>query len=93
MYSTFLFIYGYLMLEGPVSNLPEQLPNFEKELVKHLSCVTTQLLLAFCQKLLVHWFLMENFGCLLCKFYFTQLTAVCIADTDKLLYLVESQQK
>ena len=48
MYSTFLFIYGYLML---VSNLPEQLPNFENELVKHLPCVTTQLLLAFCQKL------------------------------------------
>ena len=54
MYATFLLIHGYLMLEGPVSNLPEQLPNFEKEWVKHLLCVTTQLLLAFCQKLLVH---------------------------------------
>ena len=53
MYSTFLFSYGYLMLEGPVSNLSEQLPNFENELVKHLPCVMTQLLLAFCQKLLL----------------------------------------
>ena len=56
MYATFLLIHGYLMLEGPVSNLSEQLPNFKNELVKHLSCVTTQLLLAFCQKLLVQWF-------------------------------------